>query len=417
MIVSRDYKDLFPILRQNTDEPLRYFDSAATCLTPQSVADAVHHFQCFGHANSGRGLYKLSANASEVLENTRRKTLGFLGANESSASEKIIFTSCATHSIHLAAFGYLVPLIKKRQLSSPTFHFNIVISVAEHHANFTVWQQICEEFHGELRVAEICPSGIIDVEHLAGLVDDETIFVSVCHVSNVLGIKNDIKKIAPIAHRVDAKILVDGAQAVGHFPIEIYDLDCDFYAFSSHKMYGTFGCGVLYLKEALITDMSPVIYGGGIVNKVMEQFTTFLKGAEKLEPGSLNLAGITGLRAAIDFIDQVGWQTIEQHQSYLSAYLIDCLGDMDFIKPVTCGLQTNASLFCMNIKGVHSHDVASLLDNNNIAVRAGHHCAQPLHQKLGVKSSFRVSLGLYNTKEDIDQLVLGLKSTYQMLGI
>lgn len=412
----RDYKHLFPAFAQNNELPLRYFDSAATCLTPNKVAMEVFQLQCMGHANSGRGLYKLSANASDAIELVRQKVLAFLNPKSDAGDADIVFTESATHSIHLVANGYLIPRIRKLQSDYSSCSFNLVISVAEHHANFIVWQQICSQFNGELRVAKLTPSGAIDVEHIETLVDDKTLLVSVCHVSNVLGVKNDVKAITEYSHKVNCKVLIDGAQAVGHFPINVDEIGCDFYAFSSHKMYGSFGCGALYLKESLLTEMEPVIYGGGIVNRVTEQTTSFLAGVEKLEAGSQNLAAIAGLGAAIDFIEHIGWQNVQQHHAKLSSYLIEQFSSLDFLKPILGSFQSNASLFSMNIAGVHSHDVASLLDNKNVAVRAGHHCAQPLHQYLAVKSSFRVSFGLYNTEEDVDQLLLALQSTHQLLG-
>ena len=258
-------------------------------------------------------------------------------------------------------------------------------------------------------------NGQIDIDELNSLIDENTVLVAVAHVSNVLGCTNDIKRICEIARDFDALTLIDGSQAVAHQPIDIIDINCDFYVFSGHKMYAGFGIGVLYISEELHQDVRPVVLGGGIVDLVTKERSQFKSGVACLEPGSLNMSGIVGLSHAIDYILAEGWRKISAHDLELSNFIIEQFTSLGFIVPLT-SFQLPSSIFSFNVKGVHSHDVATILDGEGICIRAGHHCAQPLHKYLNINASVRVSLGHYSTKNDITRLIEGLKQAYQLLG-
>lgn len=401
MRISSPWKVEFPVFEQQPT--LTYLDSAATTLTPEVVAKSMYHYQCFSHANSHKGLYQLSANATQLVEDNRDKIARFIGA---SCGSEITFTSGTTEAINILAHSLVRPKL------APVH--NIVISSAEHHANLLPWQKICRDIGAQLRIAPLNDLGVIDLALLEALIDENTVLVAINHVSNVLGTVNDIKAITALAHAKAALVLVDGAQAVGHMPVNVKQLECDFYVFSAHKMYGPTGCGVLWAKTDLMEGAEPYNLGGGIVNKVTFEHTSYITGAQKFEVGSRNVAAIVGLGAAIDFIENITWPEITAYYQLLSQHLYDGLKTIDEIKPLV-PLQVDAILVSINVGHVHAHDVATILDDQNIAVRAGHHCAQPLHKLLGCKTSIRASLGLYNSAEDIENLIAGLKHSLALM--
>lgn len=423
----KDHQSLFPFYaaRERFEKGQHatkiYLDSAATCLTPLKVAQDVNHYQCFQHANSGRGFYQLSASASEKVEQARQQVANFIGAN---SADEICFTQSATHSIHNVALGYLTPLLESIDNNDT---YNIVISRAEHHANFLPWQHLAQNYHLKLHIVELEPSGVIDVQQLASVVNEQTLLVALSHISNVLGQVNNVATLTKIVRKQSkAKVLIDGAQSVAHIPVDVRQFDCDFFVFSAHKMYGIYGCGILFVKQELIDALAPVQLGGGIVERVTENKTIYAKGLKKLESGSLNLAAITGLSSAIEFINDIGFNEIRRHQIELTRFLLAQLEGLAFVVPIIdeCYFagkspndSSNIGIISFTVNGVHSHDIASFLDQQGIAVRAGQHCAQPLHQKLKNKHSVRVSLGLYNTKAELEVLVKELRSAYQLLAI
>ena len=409
MATTSAWKHDFPIFSANAHPKLCYLDSAATCLTPKHVADAMYHYQCYSHANSHKGLYQLSANATELVEKGRNKVAEFLNAPTQS---ELVFTSGTTESINIVANCFVAPKMNRDA--------NIVISSAEHHANLLPWQEICRLHDAELRIAPLTLSGIIDTKALDLLLDNNTLIVAISHVSNVLGFINPVAEICQLAHKKGIAVLIDGAQAVAHGNVNIAEIGCDFYTFSAHKLYGPTGCGVLYAKGDHLSHMPPYILGGGFINKVTFQEAEYINSPLKFEPGSHNVVGIVGLVEAIDYLNDISWFDITRHISDLSTYLVDKLADLDFVKPLlkhNCNVQSLPSLVSIQLEGVHAHDVASLLDSENIAVRAGHHCAQPLHQMFGVHSSIRSSLGMYNSYQDIDRLVIALNNAYQLFAI
>jgi cysteine desulfurase/selenocysteine lyase len=409
MAMMSAWKHDFPIFSSHAHPKLCYLDSAATCLTPKHVATAMYHYQCYSHANSHKGLYQLSAKATELVENSRNKVSEFLNA---AARSELVFTSGTTESINIVANSFVAP-----KMSSDA---NIVISSAEHHANILPWQKICQLHNAELRIAPLTLAGIIDTEALAGLLDKNTVIVAISHVSNVLGFINPVAEICQLAQLKGIAVLVDGAQAVAHGNVNLADMGCDFYTFSAHKLYGPTGCGVLYAKGDHLTQMPPYTLGGGIINRVTFQEAEFINSPLKFEPGSHNVIGIVGLVEAIDYLNDISWFDITQHMSNISAYLVDKLNELSFINPLlghVNGVQSLPSLISFQLEGVHAHDVASILDSENVAVRAGHHCAQPLHQLFDVSATVRTSLGIYNSYEDIDRLVVALTNAYQLLAI
>ena len=402
----------FPVF--SAQPQLTYLDSAATCLMPKAVADAIHYYQCFEHANSHKGLYPLSANATKIVENSRIKIANFIGASK---SQEIIFTAGTTHAINQVAQGYvkqqIMSLTKKNKVA------NIIISESEHHANVLPWQALAQKTGAELRIASISLCGTIDLTSLSNLLDNNSVIVAVNHVSNVLGCVNSISDVCQIAHKKGVPVLVDGAQAVGHYHVDVEQLGCDFYAFSAHKMYGPTGIGILYTKEVYLEQMQPLIVGGGMVSKTSFTEYNLLPAPLKFEAGSHHVAGIVGLSAAVDYLSAISLIERQNHLQQLSSYLLNEMNQLEFIRPlISFERFTIAPSICSFIvEGVHSHDVATFLGDDNIAVRAGHHCAEPLHRKFFVNASIRVSLGLYNSHADIDCLVASLQKVHQLLAI
>lgn len=409
------WKNDFPIFSINAHPNLCYLDSAATCLTPKHVAEAIYYYQCFSHANSHKSLYQLSANATELVEQARDKVANFIGAAE---GDGVVFTASSTESINLVAASFVQERLTKQS--------NIIIGAAEHHANLLPWQALCQRVGANLRVAPITSQGLIDVAALAKLIDSDTVLIAVNHVSNVLGVINPIKKITEVAQQKNVPVLVDGAQGVRYGPVKFSELDCDFYVFSAHKMYGATGCGVLVCKKDYVEQMSPYQLGAGIVQSVSYQETVFTHGPLKFEPGSHNVAGIVGLVEAIDYLNDITWSEITAHIDALSAYLFEQLRELPYINPLffwpNNEFNSNSvsdvvqcpSIFSFTMAGVSCQDVASFLDDSEIALRAGQQCVEPLHQSLELPASLRVSLGLYNGFEDIDRLIAGVKNLHQL---
>jgi len=311
MLRTRCYQSDFPVFSTNSSNLLCYFDSAATCLIPELVTDKIHQANAYFHANSHRGLYGLSANATEIIEQVRHSVTEFFQAN---SADEIIFIPSVTYGINQIARGFVEPNLSSEK--------NIVISVAEHHANLLPWQALCQQSGAELRIANLNEDGTIDPQHLYTLLDSSTAIIAINHVSNVLGVENDIKSICQFAHSKNIPVFVDGAQAVGHLPVNLIELGCDFYVCSGHKMYAGAGCGILYSKIKHIDNIVPVILGGGIVEQVSFEQTQFSSGREKLEAGTLNLSAIVGLGAAIDYLSSIGWHNINAHLNLLAGSIL-----------------------------------------------------------------------------------------------
>ncbi len=394
-------KEDFPILK-NRD--MAYLDSGATTQKPQKVLDAVESFYEHENANPHRGAYSLSIEATEAYESTRGKIAKFINARY---SEEIIFSKNATESLNLLAYSYGLDNLKKED--------EVVISIMEHHSNLVPWQYATNRTGSTLKYMYINDNFEISKEEIESKITDKTKIVGITHISNVLGTINPVKEIIKYAHKKGAIVIVDASQSIPHMKIDVQDLDADFLVFSGHKMLAPLGIGVLYGKKELLQKMKPFLMGGDMIEYVYEQKTTFAPLPNKFEAGTQNVEGVIGLGAAIDYINEIGYDKIAEVEKELTEYAREKLSKLDYLDLyLTPNKENHSSVFSFNIKGVHPHDVASILDTENVYVRSGNHCAQPLLRSLGIDSTCRASLYFYNTKEDIDKLVRGLDKAYNM---
>ncbi|HFI0255989.1 TPA: cysteine desulfurase [Streptococcus suis] len=404
MDLERIRKD-FPILDQVVnDEPLVYLDNAATTQKPQAVLDMLADYYQKDNANVHRGVHTLSERATARYEAARQKVADFIQAK---SSKEILFTRGTTTSLNWVA-QFAKGILQPDQ--------EVIISVQEHHSNIIPWQQACQQTDATLRYVYL-KDGKLDIDHLKSLLSAKTKFVSLAHVSNVLGSVAPIREIAELVHEVGAYLVVDGAQSVPHMAVNMQELDVDFYAFSGHKMLGPTGIGVLYGKEELLNLMSPVEFGGEMIDFVYEQSATWKELPWKFEAGTPNIAGAIGLGAAIDYLTEVGMETIQAHEAELVNYVFPKLqaipgltiyGSQDLAK--------RTGVIAFNLDNLHPHDVATALDYEGVAVRAGHHCAQPLLKYLRVPATVRASFYIYNTKADCDKLVEALIKTKEFFN-
>ncbi|WP_087972673.1 cysteine desulfurase [Oceanobacillus rekensis] len=397
-------KEQFPILNQEVNgHPLVYLDSSATSQKPVSVIEAVNNYYREDNSNVHRGVHTLGTRATDKYEGAREKVRGFIHA-ESTA--EIIFSRGTTTAINTVASSYA--------RANLTAGDEIVITPMEHHSNIIPWQQAAKATGATLKYIPLQADGTITLEDVRATVTDNTKIVAVTHVSNVLGTVNPIKEIAKIAHENGAVILVDGAQGAPHIKVDVTDLDCDFYTFSGHKMCGPTGIGVLYGKREHLENMEPVEFGGEMIDFVNLYDSTWKELPWKFEGGTPIIAGAIGLGAAIDFLLEVGQDNILEHEQKLADYAMEQLRTIDGM--TIYGPEKRAGLVTFNLDDVHPHDTATVLDSFGIAVRAGHHCAQPLMKWLEVSATARASFYLYNTNEDIDSLVDGLLKTKEYFG-
>ncbi|WP_145492169.1 cysteine desulfurase SufS [Yersinia rohdei] len=395
----------FPLLsRQVNGQPLAYLDSAASAQKPQMVIDRELNFYREGYAAVHRGIHTLSGEATQQMEAVRSQVADFIHAK---SAEEIVFVRGTTEAINLVANSYGRHFI--------TAGDSIIITEMEHHANIVPWQMLATDLGIEIRVWPLTASGELELSALAGLIDDRTRLLAVTQVSNVLGTVNPIKDIVAQAHAAGVVVLVDGAQAVMHQTVDVQDLDCDFYVFSGHKLYGPSGIGVLYGKSALLEKMPPWEGGGAMISTVsLTQGTTFANAPWRFEAGSPNTAGIMGLGAAISYVNQLGLDAIQQYEHALMQYALEQLAQIDSL--IIYGPETRAGVIAFNLGQHHAYDVGSFLDQYGIAIRTGHHCAMPLMAFYQVPSMCRASLALYTTREEIDRLVSGLQRIEKLLG-
>ncbi|EAC5222322.1 cysteine desulfurase [Listeria monocytogenes] len=398
----------FPILAQEINEkPLAYLDNAATSQKPKQVIEALTHYYEFDNANVHRGVHTLAARATDAYESARGKVAKFIHAREVA---EIIFTRGTTSAINLVVDSYAEANIEAGD--------EIVISYLEHHSNLIPWQQLAKRKGAILKYIELEEDGTISVEQAKKTIGEKTKIVALAHVSNVLGTITPIKEIAAIAHQFGAVILVDGAQAVPHMEVDVVDLDADFYAFSGHKMMAPTGIGALYGKRELLDAMEPTEFGGEMIDFVELCDSTWKELPWKFEAGTPIIGGAIALGAAIDYLAEVGLANIHAHEQVLASYAIE---EMSKIEGITIYGPKDASKRCglvtFNLEGAHPHDIATILDEDGIAIRAGHHCAQPLMKWLDVSSTARASFYIYNTKEEIDALIDGLKLTKEYFGL
>ncbi|ALQ20812.1 cysteine desulfurase [Listeria monocytogenes] len=398
----------FPILAQEINEkPLAYLDNAATSQKPKQVIEALTHYYEFDNANVHRGVHTLAARATDAYESARGKVAKFIHAREVA---EIIFTRGTTSTINLVVDSYAEANIEAGD--------EIVISYLEHHSNLIPWQQLAKRKGAVLKYIELEEDGTISVEQAKKTIGEKTKIVALAHVSNVLGTITPMKEIAAIAHQFGAVILVDGAQAVPHMEVDVVDLDADFYAFSGHKMMAPTGIGALYGKRELLDAMEPTEFGGEMIDFVELYDSTWKELPWKFEAGTPIIGGAIALGAAIDYLAEVGLANIHAHEQALASYAIE---EMSKIEGITIYGPKDASKRCglvtFNLEGAHPHDIATILDEDGIAIRAGHHCAQPLMKWLDVSSTARASFYIYNTKEEIDALIDGLKLTKEYFGL
>lgn len=396
----------FPVLNQIVnDEPLIYLDNAATTQKPQAVLDVLNHYYLQDNANVHRGVHTLAERATAEFEAARKKVQQFIHAN---SNKEIIFTKGTTDSLNIIAQSY-GEFIQAGD--------EIVISKMEHHANLIPWQQLAKRKQAVLRYIPLTADGHLDVQAAKTIINEKTAIVALAQVSNVLGTVNPVKEIAQLAHQHQAIMVVDGAQAVAHMPVDVQDLDCDFYCFSGHKMCGPTGIGVLYGKQTLLEKMEPVAFGGEMIDFVDLYESTWTELPWKFEAGTPNIASAIGLGAAIDYLEKIGMQTIHEYEQAIVAELLPKLQQIDGL--TIYGPQNPAehtAVIAFNLDHLHPHDVASALDMQGIAVRAGHHCAQPLIKELGCFATARASFYFYNTKEEADQLVAAILATKEFFA-
>ena len=391
----------FPLLE---NENITYLDSGATTQKPIQVIKAVEEFYQKYNANPHRGAYSLSVEATEQYENTRTKIAKFINAKH---REEIIFSKNATESLNLIAYSYGLDNLKKDD--------EVIISIMEHHSNLVPWLKMTKQTGSKLNYMYINENYEITDEEIESKITDKTKIVGITHVSNVLGTINNVKKIIKYAHKKGAVVIVDASQSIPHMKIDVQDLDADFLVFSGHKMLAPLGIGVLYGKREILNKMTPFLMGGDMIEYVYEQETTFAPLPNKFEAGTQNVEGVIGLGAAIDYIENLGYNKIQEIEHEVISYARQELSKLDYLTLYTTPNEENhSSVISFNINGVHPHDVASILDSEGVCVRSGNHCAQPLMRFLGIDSTCRASFYIYNTKDDVDKLVKALDKAYNI---
>lgn len=397
------YKKDFPILH---DESFSYLDSAATAQKPHSVIEAVDRYYREENANPHRGAYNLSVRSTNIYEGARKKAADFIGALE---PEQIIFTKNSTEAFNLLAYCYGREFLKEGD--------EILITVAEHHSNLVPWQQVAKKTGAKLVYVYTDENGKIPEIEWKKKITSRTKIVSVFHVSNVLGTENPVEWIGKKAHEAGAIFIVDAAQSIPHMRVDVKKIDADFLVFSGHKMMGAMGIGVLYGKKEILENMPPFLYGGDMIEYVREQDSAFAPLPGKFEAGTQDVAAAAGLSAAIDYLEAVGYPQIQKVEKELIAYAMKCLLEKPYVS--IHGSQRpedHKGVISFSVEGIHPHDIASILDAENVAIRSGHHCAHPLMSYMGVKATCRISLYIYNEKTDIDRLIAGLKKAREYLG-
>lgn len=393
----------FPALHQQVHgKPLVYLDNGATCQKPQSVIDRLIEYYSYENANVHRGVHYLSQKATSAMEEARENIRQFIGAE---SIEEIIFTKGTTESINLVAYSFAEKFISNGD--------EIIVSEMEHHANFVPWQLLCKQKGAVLKVIPVDDNGELELPMLNHLISPKTKIISVTHVSNALGTVNPVEKIIEIAHKHNIPVLLDGAQAIPHSIVNVKELDCDFYVFSGHKMYAPMGIGILYGKKKWLEEMPPYQTGGEMIDYVSAEEITFNVLPFKFEAGTPNVGGILGLDAAIKFMQEIGIENIKSHENDLLNYAISRLSELEDVQ-IIGNPKHRAGVISMVIKGIHHYDIATIIDQLGIAVRSGHHCAQPIMRRFNIEGTIRISFAVYNTEEEIDIFVHALKRVIGM---
>ena len=398
-------KEQFPILsKEVNNKPLIYLDNASTTQKPTSVINEIQEYYECTNSNIHRGVHHLSQKATEEYEKARKKVQTFIGAK---SSKEIVFVRGATEAVNLVANSYVNPLLSEGD--------NIIISHMEHHANIVPWQLIAKQKNIEIKVIPINEKGELIIKELDNLIDKQTKFISLNHVSNSLGTVNPVEKLIKKAHQNNIRIMIDGAQAVQHMKVNVTDLDVDFYCFSGHKMYGPTGIGILYGKKEILDEMEPYQGGGDMIKSVTFEKTIYNDVPHIFEAGTPNIVGAIGLGKAIDFIEDTTLEKIEKHEMDLLNYATKKISNIDGVKII--GTSDNkASVISFVMDGIHPHDIGTIMDNLGIAIRAGHHCTQPVMDFYDIPATARASFAIYNTKEDVDKLIEGIEKTKEVFA-
>ena len=401
--MTHTYRDDFPLLKR---QDIAYLDNAATAQRPQCVLDAVTEFYQTENANPLRGLYPLSIAATESYESARAAVQTFLNAEN---SREIIFTRNTTESLNLVAYSYGLSHVKVGD--------EVLVSIMEHHSDLLPWQMVCRQTGAVLKFMECETDGSLDLNRVEALITPKTKIVACTQVSNVLGRINPIREIAALAHRVGAAMVVDGAQSTPHLPVDVQELGADFFAFSGHKVYGPMGIGVLYGREELLNDMPPFLTGGEMIESVTREGAVFAELPHKFEAGTVDAAGAVGLHAALDYVNRIGFAEMHRREFALTRRVMEGIRNIPFVQVLGSEIpEEHCGIITFTVDGVHPHDISEILASDGVAIRAGHHCAQPLHTYLKHPSTARASLAFYNTEADVDRLLDSISTLRERMG-
>ena len=404
--MNKDYLKDFPILNSVMNgHKIAYLDNGATTQKPESVVRSICGYYGGCNANPHRGVYELSVRATKIYEDARRKVAKFINAHP----KEIIFTKNATESLNLVAYSYGLNNLRGGD--------EILITIAEHHSNLVPWQRVAQATGAKLNYIYLNADGNLSQADIDSKLTKRTKILAVTQISNVLGLVNDVKKLAAQAHEVGAVIVVDGAQSVPHIPVDVQNLDADFLAFSGHKMLSPMGIGILFGKRKLLEEMPPFLSGGDMIEYVEEQTTTYAELPQKFEAGTQNVGGAAGLSAAIDYLQDVGFDEIARVENDLTTYAISELKKLPYVELYGCDAPNKVGIVTFNIKDVHPHDVATILDADGVAIRAGHHCAQPLMKFLGQNATCRASFYFYNTRRDVERLIEAVQKVRSVMHL
>ena len=403
MDMRKDYRSDFPLI---VNSSIAYLDNAATAQRPQCVIDAESDFYLRHNANPMRGLYELSIEATDIYENARETVRKFIGA---ASTEEIVFTRNTTESLNLVAYSYGLTHVKAGD--------EVLVSIMEHHSDLLPWQMVCRQTGAKLRFIDCEPDGSVDLNKVDELITDKTKIVAMTQVSNVLGRQYPVREVAKLAHAKGAVMVVDGAQSTPHMPVNVQKLGADFFAFSGHKVFGPMGIGVLYGRRDLLDAMPPFLSGGEMIESVTRESAVYAELPHKFEAGTVNAAGAAGLKAALDYVSSIGFDELMRREHALTERAFNAVRNIPHVQVLGSDkAEEHTGIVTFVLDGVHPHDISEILSSDGIAVRAGHHCAQPLLKHLGHLSTTRASLAFYNTEDEVDRFVASLSTIRERMG-
>ena len=403
MDMRKDYRSDFPLI---VNSSIVYLDNAATAQRPQCVIDAESDFYLRHNANPMRGLYELSIEATDIYENARETVRKFIGA---ASTEEVVFTRNTTESLNLVAYSYGLTHVKAGD--------EVLVSIMEHHSDLLPWQMVCRQTGAKLRFIDCEPDGSVDLNKVDELITDKTKIVAMTQVSNVLGRQYPVREVAKLAHAKGAVMVVDGAQSTPHMPVNVQELGADFFAFSGHKVFGPMGIGVLYGRRDLLDAMPPFLSGGEMIESVTRESAVYAELPHKFEAGTVNAAGAAGLKAALDYVSSIGFDELMRREHALTERAFNAVRNIPHVQVLGSDkAEEHTGIVTFVVDGVHPHDISEILSSDGIAVRAGHHCAQPLLKHLGHLSTTRASLAFYNTEDEVDRFVASLSTIRERMG-